>query len=154
MKPSQVDPHFQCVVVIKQSELHCTPAPFLNRFEKYALNHESLLEDVLDSYPRRLQDLVRISRDKVKYNRFLLPNILSCLLLIKVKDFLELFDGHIGLYGQNRYTLDSLLLTIIPLCKKTVESSVDHCDLTGTERLLSCLMRVLKMKTGISTCTV
>ena len=106
MKPSQVDPHFQCV------------------------------------------DLVRISRDKVKYNRFLLPNILSCLLLIKVKDFLELFDGHIGLYGQNRYTLDSLLLTIIPLCKKTVESSVDHCDLTGTERLLSCLMRV----SGVISC--
>ena len=65
VKPSRVDPHFQCVVVIKQSELHCTPAPFLNRFEKYALNHQSLLEDVLDSYPRRLRDLVCTARNKV-----------------------------------------------------------------------------------------
>ena len=65
MKPSRVDPHFQCVVVIKQSELHCTPAPFLNRFEKYALNHQSLLEDVLDSYPRRLRDLVCTAKNEV-----------------------------------------------------------------------------------------
>ena len=153
MKTSRVDPHFQCVVVIKQSELHCTPAPFLNRFEKYALNHESLLENVLDSYPRRLRDLVCIARDKVQLTAFVyIYPITECLLLIQVKCFLELFDS-IGLYGQNRFTLDSLLLTIIPPYDHvtTVENSVGHCDLTGTERLLSCLMSSLKMRTGIST---
>lgn len=68
VKPSKVDPHFQCVVVIKKSELPCTPAPFLNRFEKYALSHESLLQDVLNSYPKRLHTLLNTTIEKVLWN--------------------------------------------------------------------------------------
>ena len=73
--------------------------------------------------------------------------------LCRLKIFLGLFDGPIGLYGQNRYTLDSLLLTIVSLYvrERTVESSVNVCDLSGTEKLLSCLMSALEMRTGIST---
>ena len=65
VKPSRVDPHFQCVVVIKKSDEHCTPAPFLNRFEKYALSHQTLLQDLLDSYPKRLRTLVDTAIEKV-----------------------------------------------------------------------------------------
>ena len=65
VKPSKVDPHFQCVVVIKKSEQHCTPAPFLNRFEKYALSHQILLQDVLDSYPKQLRLLIDAAIEKV-----------------------------------------------------------------------------------------
>ena len=43
-KPSRVHPNFQCVVVVKQSEIKSTPAPFLNRFEKYLISHSSLLD--------------------------------------------------------------------------------------------------------------
>ena len=33
-EPSRVHPNFQCVIVIRKSELRKTPAPLLNRFEK------------------------------------------------------------------------------------------------------------------------
>ena len=68
---------------------------------------------------------------------------------MQVKDFLKLFSDSIALYGQNCYTLDSLLLTIIPPYNPAaaVETSVDHCDNTGIERLLRCLTSVLKLRT-------
>ena len=89
---------------------------------------------------------------EIRYDIIFIYLTTECLLLIQVEDFLELFDSHIGLYGQNRYTLDSLLLTVIPPFDcAIVEPTVDHCDLTGTKRLLSCLMSALKMRTGIST---
>lgn len=50
-KPCRVDPKFQCVVVVRESELHQTPAPFLNRFEKYRLTHKELLVTVTQSLP-------------------------------------------------------------------------------------------------------
>ena len=65
VKPSQVDPSFQCIVVIKQSEVANTPAPFLNRFEKYTLSHEIMLEDLLQSYPAHLKNLLENAMKKV-----------------------------------------------------------------------------------------
>ena len=44
LKPSRVHHEFQCVVVMKKSEIEDTPAPFLNRFEKYLVTHSNLLE--------------------------------------------------------------------------------------------------------------
>ena len=41
-----VNPDFQCVVVIKKSELPTTPTPFLNRFEKFHLSHQSFLDEM------------------------------------------------------------------------------------------------------------
>ncbi len=64
-KPSLVHPDFQCVVVIKSSELPLTPAPFLNRFEKYYLSHSSLLETVLEALPVCLRILLRMAYAKV-----------------------------------------------------------------------------------------
>ena len=65
VKPSRVDPAFQCIVVIKQSDVANTPAPFLNRFEKYTLSHKIMLEDLLQSYPSRLKKLLENALDKV-----------------------------------------------------------------------------------------
>ena len=42
-----VHPNFQCVVLVKASEVQNTPAPFLNRFEKYPLSHESFLSEIM-----------------------------------------------------------------------------------------------------------
>lgn len=50
-KLSRVDPKFQCIVLIKKSELAQTPAPFLNRFEKYVVTHESLLDIAMNYLP-------------------------------------------------------------------------------------------------------
>ena len=59
-KPCRVDPKFQCVVVVRESELHQTPAPFLNRFEKYRLTHK----EVLLTVKQRFSPWVNILLDK------------------------------------------------------------------------------------------
>ena len=63
-KPSRVDPNFQCVVVIKKSEVKNTPAPFLNRFEKYCITHHSLLEEALFHLPPCIRIIVEAAMEK------------------------------------------------------------------------------------------
>ena len=66
LKPSRVHPNFQCVVVVKKSEVENTPAPFLNRFEKYLISHGSLLEMVLHKLPPCMGIMMRAAKDKVR----------------------------------------------------------------------------------------
>ena len=68
-KPCRVDPKFQCVVVIKQSDVKHTPAPFLNRFEKYYLTHASILETVLESLPMCIRTMMVAAQRKVQCHR-------------------------------------------------------------------------------------
>ena len=70
LKPSRVHENFQCVVVIKKSDVHETPPPFLNRFEKYYINHEVLLNIVLQNFQPALRLLLQTSRQKVHFNRY------------------------------------------------------------------------------------
>ena len=65
IKPSRVDPNFQCVVVIKKSEVKNTPAAFLNRFEKYCIAHHDLLEMVLSHLPPCIKMIVEAAMEKV-----------------------------------------------------------------------------------------
>ena len=65
VKPSRVDPSFQCMIVIKESEVKDTPAPFLNRFEKYTLSHRILLQDLLMNYQPQLRHLIERAKVKV-----------------------------------------------------------------------------------------
>ena len=65
LKPSRVDREFQCIVVIKESEIENTPAPFLNRFEKYFISHKNLLNLVLDVLPPCLKVIVKSVTTKV-----------------------------------------------------------------------------------------
>ena len=65
-KPCRVHPEFQCVVVVKQSEVKNTPAPFLNRFEKYHLSHHALLEAALGMLPPCMAVVVNTVREKVR----------------------------------------------------------------------------------------
>ena len=60
-----VHPEFQCVVVLKYSELHNTPAPFLNRFEKFHLSHESFLTEVEKEHNNILVALLLEAKEKV-----------------------------------------------------------------------------------------
>ena len=65
LKPSRVDPNFQCVVVVKKSEVRDTPAPFLNRFEKYCITHRSLLETALSHLPPCIKIIMEAAMEKV-----------------------------------------------------------------------------------------
>ena len=65
LKPSRVDQEFQCIVVIKESEIKNTPAPFLNRFEKYFISHKNLLNLILDVLPPCLKVIVKSVATKV-----------------------------------------------------------------------------------------
>ena len=65
LKPSRVDQNFQCIVVIKESEVKNTPAPFLNRFEKYFLSHNNLLNLVLNALPPCLKVITNVVYEKV-----------------------------------------------------------------------------------------
>ena len=64
-KPCRVHPNFQCVVVIKESEVENTPEPFLNRFEKYRLSYHSLLATMFQTLPPCLSILLKIVQAKV-----------------------------------------------------------------------------------------
>ena len=64
-KPSRVNPDFQCVVVIKKSEIKHTPAPFLNRFEKYLISYSSVLDAVFSHMPPSMAMLVKAAIEKV-----------------------------------------------------------------------------------------
>ena len=64
-KPCRVHPSFQCVVVVKASEVNDIPHPFLNRFEKYSLTHKTLLEAVLKKQPSYLRSVIQRAHGKV-----------------------------------------------------------------------------------------
>ena len=65
LKPSKVDLKFQCIVVVKESEIKNTPAAFLNRFEKYFISHENLLNLVFDKLPSCLKEIANVVYKKV-----------------------------------------------------------------------------------------
>ena len=65
LKPCRVHPNFKCIVALKKSELGQTPAPFLNRFEKYYITHEGIYECVLNRLPTGLKSVVEAAYDKV-----------------------------------------------------------------------------------------
>ena len=66
LKPCRVDPKFQCVVAIKKSELDQTPAPFLNRFEKYYITHKDVLQSVLGSFSAQFKSVMEAAYKKVQ----------------------------------------------------------------------------------------
>ena len=59
-----VNPSFQCIVIVKKSALVDTPAPFLNRFEKFHFNHFSFRDELL-TYNSPFVKLLLTAVDKV-----------------------------------------------------------------------------------------
>ena len=87
--------NFQCVVVVHQSEVDLTPAPFLNRFEKYCISHAMLLATAMSQLPPCLRVLVENTKKSVA-------------------EFITLVGAASSLYGLQPETLDSLLLYMLP----------------------------------------
>ena len=65
LRPCRVHPDFVCVVVVKQSEIESTPAPFLNRFEKYCISHETLLSTALNHLKPCMRIMLQTALEKV-----------------------------------------------------------------------------------------
>lgn len=64
IKPTRVNPYFNCAMIISQSEVPHTERPFLNRFEKFLLSHEVLLKESLSKQCQT----IKILFEKVRYN--------------------------------------------------------------------------------------
>lgn len=64
-KPCRVDPKFECLIVIDEAEVEKCPPPFLNRFEKYYLDHKSLLQLQLEHLPPCLSILLQRAKIQV-----------------------------------------------------------------------------------------
>ena len=113
-QPSIVDPNFQCVVVIKKSEIKFTPAPFLNRFEKYVISYHSLLDSVLHKLPPGIRSIVNAAQEKVSVYYFFLL-LYTTGFALQVVQFIQVVGGSKSLYGlQQQDTLYSLLLELLP----------------------------------------
>ena len=67
LKPSRVHPNFQCVVVMKESEIRQTPAPFLNRFEKYRITYTCFMEAALSQLGPGMETVLKSVIKKVNY---------------------------------------------------------------------------------------
>lgn len=65
-KPCRVDLKFQCVVVVKKSELKDTPQAFLSRFEKFFFSYNTLYGSVCESKPPNLQIIIASIFEKVR----------------------------------------------------------------------------------------
>ena len=65
IKPCRIHHHFQCIVIVKKSELESIPPPFLNRFEKYLLSHKLLLEAALSRLPPFITRVIHVAKKKV-----------------------------------------------------------------------------------------
>lgn len=65
IRPIPVHSDFQCIIVVKESKLKETPAPFLNRFEKYKLSHEETFESLFQEFPLCIQHVIKIAKKQV-----------------------------------------------------------------------------------------
>lgn len=93
---SLVRPDFECVVHVRESALVGLPAPFLNRFEKYRLT----LEDVLEAGWSRLGSMAKIVAKAQK----------------RTTEIAAVLQGRSDTFGwmENRQTLDSLFVNMLP----------------------------------------
>ena len=134
LKPSRVHPDFQCVVVLKKSEVEATPAPFLNRFEKYYISHCNLLSTVLGHMPYGMRAIVEFSKKKAV-------------------EFIDCISAD-SLYGFKPETLDSLLLSILPFNhtyqQPLRERSVVDDGLSVQVYLMKEMLQALRHSTGFN----
>ena len=85
-------------MIVKESDLENIPQPFLNRFEKYRLSHEIVLEAVFSNLPPALAQLLRAVVRKVKVLNEIMG--FGTNIILKISLSLSLgrgVDGHVTL---------------------------------------------------------
>ena len=65
-KPCRVQASFQCIIVIKKSELKDTPQAFLSRFEKFFFSYHTLCSSISDTKPPNLKIIISTVIKKVR----------------------------------------------------------------------------------------
>ena len=100
-KPCRVHPQFQCIVVLKKSELHQTPPAFLNRFEKFSLSYDSIFSSILlSSFNPNMKTVVTCLVSKVHIShQYIHPSPFIYFALIQMADFVNTLHGSRSLYG-------------------------------------------------------
>ena len=66
-KLSRIHPDFRCSVILRESDVKNTPGPFLNRFEKYYISYDVLLEHSLQKLPGTLRSIMEVVKKKVSH---------------------------------------------------------------------------------------
>ena len=64
-KPCRIHKDFVCIVVVQQNEIEDIPGPFLNRFEKYYISHETLLQTAMNHLQPCVRIIVQTAKEKV-----------------------------------------------------------------------------------------
>ena len=62
---TKIHQDFQCIVLIKESDLSKLHSSFLNNFEKYCISHKNLLDLALEAFPPWLKLIVDSTCKKV-----------------------------------------------------------------------------------------
>ena len=150
-KPCKVHPHFQCVVVIKKSDVEKTAAPLLNRFEKYFVTHSILLETALNVQPPCLRDIVLIARSKV----MIVYSIHVLIFFFQVIEFAISIGGAQSLCGfQDSSTVDSLILSMLPsvpdFTRDDDENMMDDGMVQPVMLVLQRIIAALRVRAGFS----
>jgi len=112
---SLVNPTFDCIVHVNESDLHQMPAPFLNRFEKFRLT----IGDVLFSGWQSLGDLSAV----FEQSRRSVSKLISVLCE----------SGGTG-WVNDKQTLDSLFIDMLPASLSTMEVEMEAHDRTVKNR--------------------
>ena len=62
---SRIHPNFCCSVILRESDIGHTPGPFLNRFEKYYMSYDVLLDHSLQNLPETLRNIMKAVNKEV-----------------------------------------------------------------------------------------
>ena len=65
IKPCRVDSKFHCIVLLNEEEVPMMPAPFLNRFEKYRITYDNMVDSALQELPYGWRSLIEAAYAKV-----------------------------------------------------------------------------------------
>ena len=155
MRLCRVSPKFQCLVVIKDSYVKTTPAPYLNRFEKYSLTHSVLLEEILSSLPKRLRLIFKNAKQEVHMFIFsigVFHSINGICICVQVEKFINDYEPT-SFYGYCDETVDSLVLSCLN------SNQIDEISIlsdTSVEtykefHLLKCIVMFCQERIGLST---
>ena len=155
MRLCRVSPKFQCLVVIKDSDVKTTPAPYLNRFEKYSLTHSVLLEEILSSLPKRLRLIVKNAKQEVHMFIFsigVFHSINGICICVQVEKFINDYEPT-SFYGYCDETVNSLVLSCLNSNQTEEISSLSDTSVETCKEfhLLKCIVMFCQERIRLST---
>ena len=155
MRLCRVNPKFQCLVVIKDSDVKTTSAPYLNIFEKYSLTHSVLLEEILSSLPKRLRLIVEKAKQEVHMFIFcivIFHSINGICICVQVEKFINDYEPT-SFYGYCDETVNSLVLSCLNSNQTDKISFLSDTSVETCKKfhLLKCIVMFCQERIRLST---